>query len=92
MITTAPLPTLTMELPAAFPSEKAIRLELQEGIPVLRASAVVQRRITRLLTRQAAAGLSAEEEAELTRYEELDDYLSLLNRLTRNIDVQAGNN
>lgn len=92
MITTASLPRLNMQLSSAFPSEKAIRLELQEGIPVLRASAFVQRRITRLLTKQNAAGLSAEEEAELTSYEELDDYLSLLNRLTRNLYIQAGNN
>ncbi|MCG2769462.1 MAG: hypothetical protein L6435_13940, partial [Anaerolineae bacterium] len=35
--------------------------------------------------KQKASRLSAEEEQELDRYEEVDDYLSFLNRIVRNL-------
>jgi 5-methylcytosine-specific restriction endonuclease McrA len=41
------LPTLR-HLPASLPVEGAVRIELQDGVPVLRASTVVQRRIATL--------------------------------------------
>jgi hypothetical protein len=79
----SPLPTLR-HLPASLPLEGAVRLELQDGVPVLRATTVVQRRIATLLRKQQHGTLSAAETTELDQYEDLDDYLSLLNRLVRN--------
>lgn len=72
------------QLPASLPLEGAIRLELQEGVPILRASTAVQKRLAALLQRQQQTPLSPEEHAELDRYEAIDDYLSFLNRLVRN--------
>jgi hypothetical protein len=79
----SPLPLLR-HLPASLPLEGAVRLELQDGVPVLRASTAVQRRIIALLRKQQRGTLSADEMTELDQYEELDDYLSFLNRLVRN--------
>jgi hypothetical protein len=79
----SPLPLLR-HLPASLPLEGAMRLELQDGIPVLRASTAVQRRIASLLRKQQQGTLSPAETTELDQYEELDDYLSFLNRLVRN--------
>lgn len=72
-------------LPATFPKEGAVSLELVEGAPVFRASAKVQSRIETLLDKQKTVQLSQEEDRELDRYEEFDDYLSYLNRLVRNL-------
>jgi hypothetical protein len=77
------LPTLRY-LPASLPLEGAVRLELQDGVPVLRASTAVRRRITTLLRKQTHGTLSPSKTVELDQYEDLDDYLSLLNRLVRN--------
>lgn len=71
-------------LPASFPAEGAVRIELEAGVPVFRTSAVVQERIETLLDRQHERDLSPAEIEELDRYEEVDDYLSFLNRLVRN--------
>lgn len=81
-----PLPRLR-SLPATLPLEGAVRIELEEGIPVFRASGSIQARVEELLLKQHRAPLSAEEE-ELDRYEEVDDYLSFVNRLIRNV-IQA---
>lgn len=78
-----PLPRLS-SLPGTLPAEGALCIELQEGIPVIRASVSVQNRIETLLTRQQESELSATEAEELDRYEEIDDYLSFLNRIARN--------
>jgi hypothetical protein len=72
-------------LPATFPMEGAIRIELEEGVPIFRASNAVQNRIEELLAKQLDAILSVEEEQELNSYEEIDDYLSFVNRTLRNI-------
>jgi len=72
-------------LPATLPVEGAIRIELQEGIPILRASASVQDRVEDLASKRRESRLSREEAEEFDRYEEIDDYLSLLNRLVRNL-------
>ena len=77
------LPTLR-HLPASLPLEGAVRLELQDGVPVLHPSTVVQRRIATLLRKHQQGTLSPAETTELDQYEDLDDYLSLLNRLVRN--------
>jgi hypothetical protein len=79
-----PLPRLH-HLPASLPLDGAVRLELQNGLPVLRASTAVQRRITALLRKQQRSALSPEETDELDRYEEIDDYLSFFNRIVRNL-------
>jgi hypothetical protein len=79
-----PLPTLH-HLPASLPLDGAVRLELQNGLPVLRASTIVQRRIMALLHKQQETALAPEETDELDRYEEVDDYLSFLNRIVRNL-------
>jgi hypothetical protein len=72
-------------LPASLPLEGAVQLELQDGVPILRASTTVQRRIATLLRKQQKATLSPAETTELDQYEELDDYLSFLNRVVRNV-------
>jgi hypothetical protein len=79
-----PLPRLR-SLPATLPVEGAVRIELEEGVPIFRASDTVQARIEALLLKQRASRLSAEEEQELDRYEEIDDYLSFLNRVVRDL-------
>lgn len=79
-----PLPRLR-SLPATLPVEGAVRIELEEGVPIFRASNAIQARIEALLFKQRASGLSTEEEQELDGYEEIDDYLSFLNRIVRNL-------
>ncbi len=54
-------------------------------MPIFRASNVVKTRIETLLLKQQASQLSPDEEQELDRYEEIDDYLSFLNRMVRNL-------
>lgn len=76
------------KLPQAFPKEEAIRIELVEGIPILKASQKVQNRIENLLVKQKTTLLNPEEEEELNRYENLDDYLSLVNRTIRNLSLE----
>ncbi|MBU7586588.1 MAG: hypothetical protein KAF91_27630 [Nostoc sp. TH1S01] len=70
-------------LPDSLPLEGAVCIELVEGVPIFRASILVQTRIEELLAKQKEVPLTNEEEQELTEYEELDDYLSLINRLIR---------
>lgn len=55
---------------------------------MFRASNAIQARIEDLILKQRRSGLSEGEKEELDRYEEVDDYLSFVNRLMRNI-VQA---
>ena len=72
-------------LPPTLPLEGAIRMELQEGIPIFRSSNSVQERIEWLVDKQQDAELTEKEVEELERYEEMDDYLSFLNRVVRNL-------
>jgi hypothetical protein len=78
------LPKLS-HFPATLSPEGAVRLELEEGIPVFRSSAAVQTRIETLLEKHKAASLSEAEVQELDAYEEVDDYLSFVNRTVRNL-------
>lgn len=78
-----PIPKLHL-LPATMPVEGSVRIELEEGIPIFRVALPVQGRIEDLIAKQQASGLSAAENEELDRYEEVDDFLSFVNRLTRN--------
>jgi hypothetical protein len=79
-----PLPRLH-SLPATLPLEGAVRIELEGGAPVFRASNVIRNRIEDLVKKQRSGELSQAEEEELDRYEEVDDYLSLVNRMMRNV-------
>jgi hypothetical protein len=82
---TVPLLPKLNSLPATLPIEGAVRIELEEGIPVFRASSTVQARIEELLSKQKEISLSQKEEQELNSYEEIDDYLSFVNRTVRNL-------
>ncbi|MEH2421544.1 MAG: hypothetical protein V7K48_11660 [Nostoc sp.] len=84
---TISLPPKLNSLPTTLPIEGAVRIDLEEGIPVFRASSTVQSRIEELLAKQQNIPLSAEEEKELDCYEEIDDYLSFVNRTIRNLSV-----
>jgi hypothetical protein len=86
MTTTLKQPILTFsDLPAALRREGAINLEIEQGVIILRASKAVQNRIESLLHKQKTAKLTQAEKKELQQYEQIDDYLSLLNRLSRNL-------
>ncbi len=82
---TTNLPMKLSHLPNSLPLDGAISIELVEGVPIFRASSLVQERIEALLTKQKEFALTSEEEKELDEYEELDDYLSLVNRTIRNV-------
>ena len=73
------------QLPTSMPHDGSISILLEEGVPIFRASSVVQERIANLLEKQKEGQLSVEENRELDRYEEMDDYLSHLNRVIRNL-------
>lgn len=79
-------------LPEGFSTEGALRIELEEDVPIFRASSVVQSRIQDLLAKQQDTILNSDEEQELDCYEEIDDYLSFVNRTVRNLYLsqQAG--
>lgn len=79
-----PLPKLRV-LPSTLPLERAVRIELEEGVPVLKATQYVQTQIEKLLQKERRGGLSSREKKELDRYEEVDDYLSWVNRVVRNL-------
>lgn len=72
------------KLVQALPLDDAVRIEPCEGVPVFRATPRVQGRIENLLEKQTEGPLDASEERELLAYEELDELLSLVNRLVRN--------
>ncbi|CBN56742.1 MULTISPECIES: hypothetical protein [Kamptonema] len=72
-------------LPSSLPIEGAVRIELEEGIPVFRATSTVQDKIEELLFKQQNSALTTAEEKELDSYEEIDDYLSFVNRTIRNL-------
>ena len=78
-----PLPRLRA-LPTTLPLDGAVRIELEEGVPVFRASSLIQTRIEDLLIKEREVGLTAKGKEELDRYQEMDDYLSFINRVVRN--------
>jgi hypothetical protein len=84
---TIPLLPKLQQLPTNLPIEGAVRIELEEGIPIFRASSFVQARIEALLLKQQDSSLDMEEERELDCYEEIDDYLSFVNRTVRNLSI-----
>ena len=78
------LPKLT-GLPTSLPQDGAINIVLEQGVTTFRASSAVVGRVERLLEKVQEGGLSKAEADELARYEEVDDYLSHLNRVVRNL-------
>ncbi|MEP6520089.1 hypothetical protein [Microcoleus vaginatus] len=68
-----------------LPIEGAVRIELVEGVPIFKASTAVKNRIQELLDKQQTLPLNPDEEQELNLYEEIDDYLSFVNRTVRNL-------
>jgi hypothetical protein len=84
---TLSLPPKLKHLPAALPIEGAVQIVLEQGVPIFRASSIVQTHIEELLAKQQIAPLSPTEERELDCYEEIDDYLSFLNRTLRNLSL-----
>lgn len=78
------LPKL-QQLPASLPSDGAISMALDQGVPIFRASTAVRERIQYLLEKQQTGKLETAEIEELDHYEEVDDYLSHLNRVVRNL-------
>ncbi|HEX3475921.1 MAG TPA: hypothetical protein VHT91_12935 [Kofleriaceae bacterium] len=56
---------------------------------MFRAKQRIQERIDALLEKQPTSSLTESEERELLQYEELDEFLSLVNRLVRN-SMRAG--
>lgn len=83
----APLPRLPKlsKLPASLPQDGSINLVLEGSVPTFRAAPAVVGRVKQLLEREQGGELSRAEAEELGRYEELDDYLSHLNRVIRNL-------
>lgn len=79
------LPSHLEILAQAFPLDDAVRIELREGVPVFRATPRIQERVEELLEKQPSAALTADEARELAQYEQLDELLSLVNRLLRNV-------
>lgn len=80
----SPFPPIS-KLPDSLPREGAVNLELEEGVLVLRVSQATQDRIEESLDKQSLVSLSEAEETELDLYENIDDYLSFINRVTRNL-------
>ena len=74
--------------PLMLPADNLVRIELQEGIPIFKATRSVQKRIELLLAKQRQEGLTTVEREELDGYEELDDYLSFANRVMRNLSLE----
>lgn len=77
-------------LAKSLPLEDAVRLELREGVRVFCAQSRIQERVEELLEKQPASSLTEGEERELLQYEELDEFLSLVNRLVRNSTRTGG--
>jgi len=83
-------------LPVSLPRGNAVEIELEAGVMIFRASEIAQGRIEDLLLKQKESRIDEAEETELQQYEKIDDYLSFLNRLTRNLaqiqneDIQNG--
>ncbi len=67
-----------------LPIENGASLDLYEGVPVFRAPRPLVTRAHELLEEKQTRKLSPHEEQELDRFEGLDDFLSLVNRLVRN--------
>jgi hypothetical protein len=72
-------------LPISLSRKNAVEIELEKEVLIFRASKFTQNRIENLINKQKEVGLTESEKSELQEYEEINDYLSYLNRLTRNL-------
>lgn len=79
-----PIPQLRT-LPTKLPLDHTIRLEFEEGFLLFRTTPTVQARTEFLLATQSSRKLTCQEEHELDLYEEIDDYLSFVNRTIHNL-------
>ncbi len=77
----------TKNLPKTLLSENAIRLEVEQGVIIFRATEKIQNRIAELLEKEKLSTLTPAETKEFNAYEEIDDYLSHVNRLIRNSTI-----
>lgn len=65
-------------------NDQAVNLKIEQGVVIFRASNEMQNRIGDLLEKVKTDSLNPKEAKELKTYEEIDDYLSHVNRLIRN--------
>ena len=77
-------------LPDTIPEGGVIKIQLGNGVPIFQASTAVQEQINSLLQKQQTDNLTLIEIEELNRYEHLDDYLSHLNRVVRDLSQPSG--
>jgi hypothetical protein len=78
-------------LPENF-QDGSITMRLEEGVPTFGASQGVRERIEDLLAKARQHTLTKYETEELIRFEEIDDYLSHLNRVVRNMLLNGTGN
>lgn len=71
-------------MPKNLLKDNAIRLEIEQGVLIFRATEKIQNRIAELVEKEKTLALTAKETEELDAYEEIDDYLSYINRFIRN--------
>jgi hypothetical protein len=67
----------------------SITMRLEEGVPIFGASQPVREHLQILLEKERLNQLTKSELEELERYEEIDDYLSHLNRVVRNLQIHG---
>jgi hypothetical protein len=67
----------------------SITMRLEEGVPIFSASQTVLEHLRVLLEKEQFNQLTKSEFEELERYEEIDDYLSHLNRVVRNLLIHG---
>lgn len=79
-----PMPKLH-GLPITLPRDGAVQLDLEQGVLIFRSSQAVADHIESLLHKQRTDSLTQAETEELDQYEDIDDYLSFINRLLRNL-------
>ena len=70
-------------LPNSLPSEGSIGIELVKGLLVFRISTKIQEPIETLIAQKTESALTSEEETELDQYQQLVDYLNLVNETMR---------
>jgi hypothetical protein len=69
----------------------SITMRLEEGVPIFGASQTVREHLKMLLEKERFNQLTKSELEELERYEEIDDYLSHLDRMVRNLLIDSSN-
>jgi len=70
-------------LPNSLSLEGSIGIELAKGLLVFRISTKIQERIETLIAQKTESDLTSEEATELEQYQELVDYLNLVNETMR---------